>query len=59
VALNAILMANLPGVAIPLVAALWAVLGPTVDILLVGAVRLAAAAVLLASYGKRSTGPPI
>ncbi|MGC8582084.1 MAG: MFS transporter [Thermoproteus sp.] len=58
VALNAILMANLPGVAIPLVAALWAVLGPTLAILLVAAVRLAAAAVLLASYGKRSTGPP-
>jgi predicted MFS family arabinose efflux permease len=59
VALNAVLMANLPGVATPLVAALWVALGPTPAILLVAAARLAAAVALLASYGKRSTGLPI
>ena len=48
VALNAILMANLPGIAAPLVAAMWAALGPSLAVLLVAtATRIAAALLLL------------
>lgn len=53
VALNAVLMANLPGVAVPLVAALWAALGPPLAILLVAtATRIGAAALLLAKHSR-------
>ena len=48
VALNAVLMANLPGIAAPLVAAMWAALGPSLAVLLVAtATRIAAALLLL------------
>lgn len=57
VALNAVLMANLPGVAVPLVAALWATLGPSPAILLAAATRIAAAILLFNKFPRRLAAP--
>ncbi|AEA13329.1 hypothetical protein TUZN_1869 [Thermoproteus uzoniensis 768-20] len=58
VALNAVLMANLPGIATPVVAALWATLNPPLAILLVATLTRIGAAALLLANRQLSQKPP-